>query len=80
MSEENELPEGLDDFVSKIFGGQENAKEFAQSLEDPMVEAWKGFYEVYLGLRSGGFSVAQANAVMGSYLYHLISGIEGGSV
>lgn len=76
MSDE-EIPEGLEDFVSKIFGGKENADEFAQSMEDPMVEAWKGIYEVYLGLRSGGFTISQANGVMGSYLYNLISSMEG---
>lgn len=77
MSEE-ETPEGLDDFVKKIFGDGKAADEFAQSVEaNQMVEAWQGIYEVYLGLRSGGFTSSQANGVMGSYLYNLISSMEG---
>lgn len=78
MSEENEQPEGLGDFIDKVFGNNEAAEAFAQSMESTqMEEAWKGVYEVYLGMRSGGFSGAQAHAIMGSYLYHLIAGIEG---
>lgn len=78
---ENEMPEGLGDFIDKVFGGPDKAEEFSKSLDDSaMREAWKGIYEVYLGMRSGGFSAPQANAIMGSYLYHLISGIEGGSI
>lgn len=74
------LPEGFNDFIDKVFGGSEAAEEFTQSLEaNQMEEAWKGIYEVYLGMRSGGFSAAQAHAIMGSYLYHLIAGIEGSS-
>jgi hypothetical protein len=77
---DNEQPEGLEDFVKKVFGSLENAEEFTESFESAqMVEAWKGIYEVYLGMKSGGFSAAQANAILGSYLYHLISGIEGGN-
>lgn len=78
---ENEQPEGLGDFIDAVFGSPEKAEEFTRSFEDSqMREAWKGIYEVYLGLKSGGFSSAQANAIMGSYLYHLIAGIEGGSI
>jgi hypothetical protein len=79
MSESNDKPEGLDDFIKQVFGGTEEAQEFASSMEaNQMVEAWKGIYEVYTGLRSGGFTFSQANGVMGAYLFHLISGIEGG--
>lgn len=78
MSEE-EIPEGLEDFVKKVFGSVENAEQFDASLEaTQMQEAWKGIYEVYLGMKSGGFTTAQANAIMGSYLYHLIAGLESG--
>jgi hypothetical protein len=79
MSDENEVPEGLDDFVKKVFGDAEKAEEFAQSMEaNQMIEAWKGIYEVYQGLRSGGFSASQAGGVIGTYLYHLISGLDEG--
>jgi len=77
MSDEEEVPKELGEFIQNVFGSPEKAEEFAKSLEDPMVEAWQGVYEVYLGLRSGGFSTPQANGVMGAYLYQLISGIEG---
>ena len=76
MSEE-EVPKELGDFIENVFGSKEKAEEFAKSLEDPMVEAWKGIYEVYTGLRKGGFSAVQANGVVGAYLYYLIAGIEG---
>lgn len=77
---EDEKPEGLDEFIKNVFGSQESAEEFSEGLEAvQMQEAWKGIYEVYLGMKSGGFSTAQANAILGSYLYHLISGIEGGN-
>lgn len=78
MSDEQK-PEGLDEFIKQVFGGKDEAAEFAESMEaNQMVEAWKGIYEVYNGLRSGGFTFSQANGVMGAYLFHLISGIEGG--
>lgn len=77
MSEEENKPEGLDEFIANVFGNTEKAEEFAKSLEDPMVEAWKGIHEVYTGLRSGGFTTAQANGVLGAYLYYLIASIEG---
>jgi hypothetical protein len=77
MADENEVPKDLGDFIKNVFGSPEKAEEFAQSLEDPMVEAWKGFYEVYVGLRSGGFTPSQANHIMGVYLYQVISGMEG---
>lgn len=76
---ENEEPEGLGDFIDKVFGSAEDAEKFSQSMEaTQMEEAWKGIYEVYLGMKSGGFTAAQANAILGSYLYHLIAGIESG--
>jgi hypothetical protein len=79
MSEENDLPEDLDNFVQKIFGNKDLAEEFTKSVEaNEMVEAWKGLYEIYQGLRSGGFTVSQANGVMGAYIFHLIAAIEGG--
>ncbi len=78
MSEDDETtPEGLDDFFKKVFGGEKNAEEFAADIEDPMVEAWKGIYEIYRGMLAGGFTQGQANGVMGAYIYNLISGIEG---
>lgn len=77
---EDEKPEGLDDFISKVFGSMENAEEFSESMEaTQMQEAWKGIYEIYLGMRSGGFTAAQAHAIMGSYLYHLIAALESGN-
>lgn len=81
MSDDDKQPEGLGfgDFIDKVFGSPEEAEKFAESMEaNQMVEAWKGIKEVYDGLRSGGFTFAQANGVMGAYLYHLISGLEGG--
>jgi hypothetical protein len=81
MAEENEdqMPEGLEEFVQKIFGDKENAEQFTESMEaNQMVEAWQGIYEVYSGLKSGGFTTSQANGVMGAYLFHLISALEGG--
>lgn len=79
--DDDKQPEGLDfgDFLDRVFGGEEKAKEFAESMEaNQMVEAWKGMYEVYQGLRSGGFTTSQANGVFGAYLFHLISALEGG--
>lgn len=79
MSDEP-TPEGLENFFQQIFGTEDAAEEFAQSLEaNQMIEAWKGIHEVYMGLRSGGFTFTQANGVMGAYLYHLITGIGDGS-
>lgn len=77
MSEENEVPD-LGDFLSNVFGSPEKAEEFAKSMEDPMLEAWQGFFEVYQGLRSGGFTVSQATSIMGVYLYQLIASMESG--
>lgn len=78
MSDENEEPKDLGDFIKNIFGSESAAEEFAQSLEDPMLEAWKGIYEIYLGLRSGGFTPTQADGVMGAYIYRLVAGIGEG--
>lgn len=77
---ENEVPKDLGDFIKNVFGSESAAEEFAQSLEDPMLEAWKGIHEIYTGLRMGGFTSTQADGVMGAYLYRLVTGIgEGGS-
>lgn len=81
MSEEDDkTPEGLDDFFKKVFGGEKNAEEFASQLEDPMEEAWKGVYEIYQGLRSGGFSNHAATDVIAGYMYRLITGMGNGEV
>jgi hypothetical protein len=75
---ENEVPKDLGDFIKNVFGSESAAEEFARSLEDPMIEAWKGLYEIYTGLRLGGFTPTQADGVMGAYLYRLVTGLGEG--
>ena len=75
---ENEVPKDLGDFIKNVFGSEAAAEEFSQSLEDPMLEAWKGIYEIYTGLRMGGFTATQADGDMGAYLYRLVTGLGEG--
>lgn len=72
----DEQPEGLQDFLNKMLGGEQGAEEFFAAIEDPMKEAFVGFHELYNGLQSGGFSKMEALHIMGVYLYQIVSGQE----
>ncbi len=77
MSDENEdkTPEGLDDFLGKIFGNSNNAEEFAASLEDPATELWASMYTMYRGMLAGGFPAHIANDIMAGYIFRVVMAI-----
>lgn len=72
-----EQPEDLGDFMKKFLGGDKEAEQFFAALEEnPAQEAWVGFHELYVSLRSGGFNLHEATDIMAGYLYRLIAGGE----
>lgn len=75
--ENEETPESMQDFLNNLLGGEKGTEEFFSQLEvDPLAEAFTGFHELFLALRSGGFSTFEALHILGVYLATLIPGTE----
>lgn len=72
---EDQTPEGLEDFFKKVFGGDEAAEEFTNSLEDPAIELWASMYTMYKGMRAAGWPAHIANDVMSGYIFRIVTSI-----